>query len=352
MERFTVNKTILTAGAITCALLLSACSSPTSKIYGMDYEVKQSRAGNIMQFFGIGPVPIDTKAPQGFYSVTASSEQFDPRWIQKESHETPSTRVVPAKVKTPYTYTGLLEAMDTVIDPTDARDNQFFGFVDSYRIRGTNEAQKKFLSQLTRAFFTGLRKTRSDFTFHLDVIRPRLEKDRVVHSMVIFFENESLGCKYNPRASDGAPVGSCGVLFVSKTPLEARPTLIPLAIGGKKEQRTFMQSENLISDFVSGDERLGYKFGFDQFKFLNNTCGMPFFRWKDSQWVKTDEFDALFDEAFPTFAKNVPEMTFVYRKSVRLSNERVTLPYLVEGNQYNYFFVPTPPKAKVGEPRS
>ena len=236
------------------------------------------------------------------------------RWIEGG---TPISRAQPNKTpnyKGTYSSEGLIEAMTANLT-TSSAENQFFGFVDEAQADTNGQAQKKIVSLLTRSFFNSLRKTDTQSVYHLDLIRRTVTQDATVHSMAVFLENESLGCRYSPEAVGRAPIGTCGMIVIARSPDD--------------------------TSFLDREDRLGYRIGAHPYAPSQNASGMPFFRWNGSAWIKTDEFDRLAEKAFEDLTKTLPALSFVYHKSVVLADGQKTFPYLIEGAQFDFFFKPT-----------
>lgn len=334
-----MSNRFLLSSVLVSSLLLCACQNAVTRQYGMDYDATISRAGNLVHYFGLQGVPSDTVTPSDFSGKAGTSTVLQRRWIEGG----PSIRrAQPEKAsdrKDTYSSAGLIEAMTDNLT-NSSEENQFFGFVDEMHAETNGQAQKKVVSLLTRSFFNSLRKTDSQSIYHLDLIRRNAAKDATVHSMAVFLENEALGCRYNPEATGHAPIGTCGMIVISRSPDDTKPAVIPFAIGGLKEKVESKRPEEMLTSFLDREDRLGYRIGAHPYAPSQNASGMPFFRWNGSAWIKTDEFDGLAEKAFEDLTKTLPALSFVYHKSVTLANGQKTLPYLIEGSQFDFFFKP------------
>lgn len=306
----------------------------------MDYDATISRAGNLVHYFGLQGVPSDTSTPSDFSGKAGTSTVLQRCWIEGG---TPISRAQPNKTpnyKGTYSSEGLIEAMTANLT-TSSAENQFFGFVDEAQADTNGQAQKKIVSLLTRSFFNSLRKTDTQSVYHLDLIRRTVTQDATVHSMAVFLENESLGCRYSPEAVGRAPIGTCGMIVIARSPDDTKSAVIPFAIGGLKEKVEPKRPEEVLTSFLDREDRLGYRIGAHPYAPSQNASGMPFFRWNGSAWIKTDEFDRLAEKAFEDLTKTLPALSFVYHKSVVLADGQKTFPYLIEGAQFDFFFKPT-----------
>ena len=306
----------------------------------MDYDAAISRAGNLLSYFGLKDIPSDTTTPEGFTGKAGTSPVLQRKWIEKSGVP---NRAISGKApdrQDSYSPAGLIHAMTDNLT-NSSRENQFFGFVDEADADTNNQAQKKVVSVLARSFFNSLRKTDTQSRYHLDLIRRTDTKDAAVHSMAIFLENEALGCRYSPETNSSGPIGTCGMIVITRSPNDTKPSVIPFAIGGLKEKVESKRPEELLTSFLDREDRLGYRIGAHPYAPSQNASGMPFFRWNGKAWIKTDEFDSPAEKAFEDLTKTLPALSFVYHKSVSLPDGRQTLPYLIEGAQFDFFFKPT-----------
>ena len=323
-----INKPLLGMFCLT-GVLLAACTSPSVRHYGMDYDVSHSRAWNTLKFFGYAPIPSDTAAPAGLTDVMTAPVDFA---LLKKPIETPvATSVKPQVIPGEYSPEGLIRAMSQTLT-TSVRDNQFFGFVDNTDVQGNVNAQKRFVSVFARSFFTIMRRSMPERKWYLDLVRTTRDGDVLTHSMAVFLEDESLGCRY---ASDAA-IGTCGALFISRSQETTKPTLIPFAIGGAKQKAEKIRPEEILTSFLEREERLGFRYGSHSNSEAKVSSGMPFFRWNGTAWTKTNEFDALFENSFPGFVKSLPPLHFVFHKQTAQNPA-----YIIEGNQFDFFLMPT-----------
>ncbi|GEM_PF-3191959 len=334
-----LNRFVLSSVLLSSALLC-ACQNAVTRQYGMNYDTALSRASNLLHYFAIEPVPVDTATPANFPGKAGTSTVLQKSWIEK-SGSLPSASPEKADERQDmYTSAGLIRAMSETLT-NSSRENQFFGFVDETDADTNAQAQKKIVSLVTRSFFNSLRKTDTQSKYHLDLIRRSETAGAPVYSMAVFLENEALGCRYNPGTESKAPIGSCGMIVIARSPDDAKPAVIPFAIGGLKEKVESKRPEEILTSFLDREDRLGYRVGAHPYAPSQNASGMPFFRWNGKTWIKTDEFDGLAERAFEDLTKTLPALSFVYHKSVSLPDGRQTLPYLIEGAQFDFFFKPT-----------
>ncbi len=328
------------------AASLCACISQTSRQYGMDYDIAHSRAWNVLNFFGYGPLPEDRPAPKEFLSG-ANSQSFEAAQIVSAA-----TKTVPAPTASTaqdsFTMASLIDTMSHSFTKS-TEENQFFGFYDDSEIQRNVQVQKKVISILARAFFNQLRKAPSENKFYLDLVRTEVKGDTLFTSMAVFLENESLGCKYVLDANRKERIGTCGIVFISKSEVDAKPSLIPFVIGGLKAKKEQSRPQEFIADFLERDERFGFRYGSDPYAQNKALTGMPTFRWDGKSWVKTNEFDALLEPVFKELPKSLPPLTFVYHKATEVAPGKVAAPYLIEGNGFDFFFIPGKDNVPVGQ---
>ncbi len=329
------------------AASLCACISQTSRQYGMDYDITHSRAWNVLNFFGYAPLPEDRPAPKEFLSG-ANSHSFAAAQVITSSTAKSVPTPAANDAQSTFTMTGLVDAMQkSFTKSTD--ENQFFGFCDDTEIRRNFQAQKKVVSTLARAFFNQLRKSSSENKFYLDLVRTEVKGDTLFTSMAVFLENESLGCKYVLDANRKERIGTCGIVFITKSEVEAKPSLIPFVIGGLKVKAEQSRPQEFIADFLERDDRFGFRYGSDPYAQDKALTGMPAFKWDGKTWQKTTEFDAILEPAFRELTKSLPPLTFVYHKAMEVAPGKVAAPYLIEGNGFDFFFIPGKDNVPVGQ---
>lgn len=313
----------------------------------MDYDIGHSRAWNVLNFFGYGPLPDDVAAPQKFLSGPHSQTLTTAQVLTATAPKKSATQTS-SNTQGVFSMAGLVNAMQkSLTKSTD--ENQFFGFCDNTEIQRNVQAQKKIVSILARAFFNQLRKSDSKNKFYLDLVRTEVKGDTLFSSMAIFLENEALGCKYILDADKKERIGTCGLIFISKSEVEAKPSLIPFVIGGLKVKKEQSRPSEFIADFLDRDERFGFRFGSDPYAKNTALTGMPAFRWDGKDWQKTTEFDNLLEPAFKELTKSLPPLTFVYHKATEVEPGKFAAPYLIEGNGFDFFFIPGKDNIPVGQ---
>ncbi len=328
------------------AASLCACISQTTRQYGMDYDITHSRAWNVLNFFGFGPVPDDNAAPKEFLSG-ANSHTFATAQVVTASTNkkaTPSANTTQGV----FTMAGLVDAMQKSFTKS-TEENQFFGFYDDGEAQRNVQAQKKVISILARAFFNQLRKGNSENKFYLDLVRTQVKGDTLFTSMAVFLENEALGCKYVMDANGKERIGTCGIVFISKSEVDAKPSLIPFVIGGLKVKKEKSRPSEFVADFLDREERFGFRYGSDPYAQNKALTGMPAFKWDGKTWQKTNDFDALLEPAFKALTKSLPPLTFVYHKATEVAPGKVAAPYIIEGNGFDFFFIPGKDNIPVGQ---
>lgn len=327
------------------AASLCACISQTSRQYGMDYDITHSRAWNVLNFFGFAPVPKDVAPPREFLSGE-NSHTFAAAQVITPSTDKTAPRANGSQDA--FTMTGLVDAMQkSFTKSTD--ENQFFGFYDDTETRRNVQAQKKVVSILARAFFNQLRKTSSENKFYLDLVRTEVKGDTLFTSMAVFLENESLGCKYVLDANRKERIGTCGIVFITKSEVEAKPSLIPFVIGGLKAKKEQSRPQEFIADFLEREDRFGFRYGSDPYAQNKALTGMPAFKWDGKTWQKTTEFDAVLEPAFRELTKSLPPLMFVYHKATEVAPGKVMAPYIIEGNGFDFFFIPGSDNVPIGQ---
>ncbi len=329
------------------AASLCACVSQTTRQYGMNYDITHSRAWNVLNFFGFKPLPEDVAAPKEFLSG-ANNHTFAAAQILKDTTTKKEVPLATNNAQGSFTMAGLVDAMQKSLTKSTT-ENQFFGFYDDGEAQRNIQAQKKVISILARAFFNQLRKTDSENKFYLDLVRTEVKGDTLFTSMAVFLENEALGCKYVPDANGKERIGTCGIVFISKSEADAKPSLIPFVIGGLKVKKEKSRPSEFVADFLDRDERFGFRYGSDPYAQNKALTGMPAFKWDGKTWQKTTDFDALLEPAFKELTKSLPPLTFVYHKATEVSPGKVAAPYIVEGNGFDFFFLPGKDNIPVGQ---
>ena len=342
-----MSRRIALVGSLCLATaLMSACISPASRQYGMEYDTNHSRAWNVVRFFGYAPLPEDVAAPKEFLTGGKAKTFEAAQVISSEAHPEAAKLVAP-ETDGVFTAKGLVEQMSKSFTKS-TEENQFFGFLDDPEIQTNPQAQKRIVSILARSFFNTLRKSSPNQKFYLDLVKTSVDNDTLTTSMAVFLEDESLGCRYVRGAGNSELVGTCGIVFITKIQSDEKKSLVPFVLGGLKAKKKESRPSEVVANLLEREDREGFRYGSHAFEKDKATSGMPAFRWDGKKWCKTNEFDRILEPAFKELTKTLPPLTFVFHKKTEISDGVFAAPYLVEGNGFNFFFTPGKGDVPVG----
>ena len=342
-----MSRRIALIGSLCLATtLMSACISTATRQYGMDYDTNHSRAWNVMHFFGYTPLPDDIAAPKEFL-VGGKARTFDTAHVFSSEPYLESTKANVPETTGVFTAKGLVEQLGNSLTKS-TEENQFFGFLDDPEIQTNAQAQKRIVSILARSFFNTLRKSSPNQKFYLDLVKTSVDKDTLTTSMAVFLENESLGCRYVRGEGNSELIGTCGIVFITKIQSDEKKSIVPFVLGGLKAKKKEKKPSEVVAGFLEREDRKGFRYGSTTLEKGKATSGMPAFRWDGKKWCKTNEFDRILEPAFRELTKSLPPLSFVFHKKTEVSDGIFAAPYLVEGNGFNFFFIPGKGDTPVG----